>query len=243
MNVEFRDNLKKLHCGLFVSDVKTENNELLEFAKSLNTEIFNQKNTDNQTGKNYINTMKVILNNLDKYESAVAEHSIRVSSLAIILAKEMGLCDEKKLRKVQYSALLHDIGKIFIPDSIIKKKSKLTDEEMDEIKKHPQTGYDIVKTIPFLNDTANIILSHHERYDGKGYPRGLIGDNICIGARIFAVVDTYDAIVSDRCYRKAQSVEAAVEEINRCSGTQFDPKVINAFNNCLLEFVSHIDCH
>ncbi len=224
--------------GVLAAGFNTMAVKLKDTIKSLKLEITARKKIECQLKKTHINTLELIVKILDEHEASTAEHSTRVPSLALILAKEMGINDKVKLINIQYSALLHDIGKISISDTILKKPSKLTDEEMNEIKKHPQTGYNIVNTVSFLQETANIILSHHERYDGKGYPQGLAGEDICIGARIFAVVDTFDAIVSNRCYRKTLTAKDALKEINRCSGTQFHPKVVTAFNNCYLKIVS-----
>jgi HD-GYP domain-containing protein (c-di-GMP phosphodiesterase class II) len=124
---------------------------------------------------------------------------------------------------------LHDIGKIGISDSILLKPDKLTAEEWEEIRKHPIVGHQIVQGIKFLERPASLIKWHHERFDGKGYPNGLKGRDIPLEARLFAIVDTYDALTSDRPYRKAFSSEAAETEIKRCSGTQFDPDLVQVF--------------
>ena len=234
------DNLIKISGRNEITELAEDFNtmavKLKDTITSLKAEIAMREKTEAQLKKAYINTMKVIVKILAEHESSTAEHSIRVPTLSLILADEMGITDKEELENIQYGALLHDIGKISVLRSILQKTSKLTVEEKDKIKEHPKTGYDIVNTVPNLYGTANIVLSHHERYDGKGYPRGLSGDDICIGARVFAVIDAFDAIISDRHYRKCRSTEDAIKEINKCSGIQFDPKVVTAFNNCYLKF-------
>jgi len=130
---------------------------------------------------------------------------------------------------MQRGGLLHDIGKIGVSDTILHKPDKLTEEEWVDMRRHPKICYDMLKDIGFLAGAAKIVLAHHERFDGKGYPRGLATDEIPLGARIFVLADTFDAMTSDRPYRKALSVQAAREEIIRCSGTQFDPRSVQAF--------------
>ncbi len=180
----------------------------------------------------YVKTMEVIVTILDIHEASVALHSQRVSKRSVVLARNMGIIDKDELQTIEYGSLLHDIGKLGIPDSILKKPGKLTPEEMEVMKSHAVMGYKIVKTIPSLEAAAEIVYSHQERFDGKGYPRGLAGHDICTGARIFSIIDTFDALRSDRCYRPKQSMEFTLKEINDCSGTQFDPEIVKVFNNC-----------
>ena len=168
---------------------------------------------------------------LDAREKATGEHSRRVSKLVSILARHMGL-PPRQVELCEQGALLHDIGKIIIPDSILLKVGKLTSDEWDVIKKHPQTGFDILKSNPEFQEIAEVVLSHQERFDGTGYPRQLKGEQICIGALIFAIADSYDAIRVGRPYAPSRSFDEAREEILRCSGTQFDPKVVEAFISC-----------
>ena len=180
----------------------------------------------------YIKTMETIIRILDAHETTMANHSQRVSQLSVFLAEQMGINDSETLNTIKYGALLHDIGKIGISDTILTKPSKLTEKEWEIMKEHPEIGYNIVKTIPVLERASEMVLSHHEHFDGSGYPRGIAGEKICIEARIFAVIDAYDALRNHRCYQEAQELDVIVNEINNCSGTHFDPKVVNAFNNC-----------
>ena len=130
---------------------------------------------------------------------------------------------------IRTAALLHDVGKVVVPDRVLLKPGLLTEEEWALMEKHVHAGYAIMAGIPGMEAVAQIILQHHEEYAGGGYPQGLKGEEICVGARIFAVADTFDAITSDRPYRKGRSYAVAREEICRCSGLQFDPKVVKAF--------------
>ncbi len=165
---------------------------------------------------------------LDLRDTETQSHSRRVAVYARRLAQKLGLAEPTVL-DVAHGALLHDVGKIGVSDTILLKPGKLTDEEWVEMRKHAVHGYQILSGIEFLGDARQIVLEHHERWDGKGYPQGLGGKQIHIGARIFAVIDTYDAMTSDRPYRKALSHEIASEEILKNSGTQFDPSVVDAW--------------
>jgi HD-GYP domain-containing protein (c-di-GMP phosphodiesterase class II) len=137
--------------------------------------------------------------------------------------------DKALLRHIARGAFLHDIGKMGIPDSILRKPGPLTNEEREIMRTHCDIGFSVLKRIPFLKDAAEIVLTHQECFDGTGYPRGLKGEQIPLGARIFAVADTLDAMISDRPYRKAMPISAAREEIRRYAGRQFDPRVVEVF--------------
>lgn len=173
-------------------------------------------------------TLTALAAALDAREHETHAHCWRVREYALTLGRQMGI-SEPILEDIATGALLHDVGKIGVSDRILLKPEGLTEEEWVEMRKHPAIGYDILKGIKPLAAAREIVYSHHERYDGKGYPRGLAGDAIPVGARIFAVADTFDAITSDRPYRKKRGYEVARAEIVRCDGTQFDPKVVEAF--------------
>jgi cyclic di-GMP phosphodiesterase len=175
----------------------------------------------------YSDTLLALVSALDAREHETGDHSQRVVRVTLGIAKKMGLA-EPMLADIGRGALLHDIGKIGVPDAILLKPGPLTPSEWVEMRKHPEIGFSIIKNIPFLRASAEIVLSHQERFDGAGYPRGLKAEQIPIGARIFAVADTIDAITSDRPYRRGAPYRSAREEIQRCSGTQFDPKVVEA---------------
>jgi putative nucleotidyltransferase with HDIG domain len=176
----------------------------------------------------YAHTLYALVAALDAREHETGDHSQRVVRYTMAIALRLGM-DEEELAAVSRGALLHDIGKIGIPDAILLKPGGLTPGEWAEMRKHPEIGFGILKGIDFLRGPAEIVLSHHERWDGGGYPRGLAGREIPLGARIFAVADTLDAMTADRPYRKGTGYAAAREEILRHAGKQFDPEVVEAF--------------
>jgi len=175
----------------------------------------------------YDDTLRTLCSALDAREEETGDHSRRVAALALAIAEELGMSRSEK-EHLERAALLHDIGKIGVPDHILLKPGPLDREEWEIMQRHPSIGYQILENIPFLSTAAEIVLSHHERFDGRGYPRGLLGAAIPIGARIFSVADTVDAITSDRPYRKAAPMRHAIDEIRRCAGSHFDPEVANA---------------
>ena len=155
-------------------------------------------------------------------------HSCRVARLAVELAERIGLRGET-LTAIEWGALLHDVGKTTVPAEILDKPGPLAAEEMAVIRQHPRQGYQMLKHLVFLGPALDIVLSHHERWDGRGYPNGLAAERIPLSARVFAVVDTYDAITSDRPYRAARGHGEAVAELRRVAGTQLDPRVVERF--------------
>ncbi|MGO8787747.1 MAG: HD domain-containing phosphohydrolase [Terriglobia bacterium] len=176
----------------------------------------------------YDETLEALGAALDLKDGDTAGHARRVSRYCLEIANAMG-CSEEEKHQLTRGAYLHDIGKIAIPDAILLKPAKLTPQEMSVMWAHPYIGYEFVARISFLAEAAEIVLTHHERYDGSGYPQGLIGDEIPLGARVFAVADTLDAMTSDRPYRHALPHSAAREEILRQSGRQFESRVVDAF--------------
>jgi putative nucleotidyltransferase with HDIG domain len=181
-----------------------------------------------QLEQSYDDTLEALGGALDLKDAETEGHCKRVTSFTIAIAKAMKL-DPVLLPQIARAAFLHDIGKMAIPDQILRKPGPLTDEEREIMRTHCEIGYNMVTRIPFLREAAEIVLTHQEYFDGTGYPRGLRGDQIPLGARIFAVADALDAMISDRPYRKALSISYAREEIQRCSGTQFDPFVVQVF--------------
>lgn len=175
-------------------------------------------------------TLLSLVSALDLREHNTRLHSQRVREYTELMATRLGL-GESDRREIGFGALLHDIGKIAVPDRILLKPDKLTEEEWQQMRKHPDAGYLMVKRIGFLARSAEIIRSHHERYDGRGYPLGLTGKEIPLGARLFMVADVYDALTTRRSYHEAMSHEAAVEEIRREQGKHFDPAVVETFVN------------
>lgn len=173
--------------------------------------------------------LQTLVQVLDLRDTETQWHSRRVALYARRLAQELGVSDPSEIEMIERGSLLHDIGKIGVRDAVLLKPGPLNDEEWVEMRRHPLIGYQLLSRIGFLAPAAEIVFSHHERYDGSGYPRGLRGKEIVLGARIFSIVDAYDAITSDRCYRKGRSYEVALEEIRRHTGTQFDPEIVDAF--------------
>jgi len=188
---------------------------------------FAQETQQQQQNETYMELAESLVAALDAREHETGLHSKRVACHTMVLARQFS-DDVDDLKQIYWGALLHDIGKIAIPDSILLNQHKLTEEEWNIMRTHPQRGFDIVAGVPFLQDAAQIVLHHEERYDGKGYPDGLVEENIPWGARLFAVIDTLDAITNDRPYRKAKNFAAAKEEIVKLSGYQFDPKAVAA---------------
>jgi putative nucleotidyltransferase with HDIG domain len=178
--------------------------------------------------RSYDITLEALGDALDLKDRETEGHSRRVTLFTIAIAQALGLPREQ-ITVIARGAFLHDIGKMAIPDEILKKPGKLAPEEMEIMKEHAYHGYQIVKKIPFLVEVAEIVYSHQEWFNGEGYPRHLRGNEIPIGARIFSVADTFDAITSDRIYRPAQSFAAARAEIQRFSGRQFDPEIVKVF--------------
>jgi response regulator RpfG family c-di-GMP phosphodiesterase len=181
-----------------------------------------------QLERSYDDTLEALGSALDLKDAETEGHCQRVTAFTISIAKSMPV-PKGYLAVLARAAFLHDIGKMAIPDNILRKAGPLTDAEKKIMRTHCQIGYDVLIRIPFLRDAAEIVLAHQEFYDGTGYPRGLKGEQIPLGARIFTVADSLDAMISDRPYRKALPMSHAREEIKRCAGTQYDPKVVEVF--------------
>ncbi|MFQ5780644.1 MAG: HD-GYP domain-containing protein, partial [Nitrospiria bacterium] len=178
--------------------------------------------------RSHFESVKVLAQAIEAKDLNTSGHCDRMVEYALAVADRLGLSQEEK-RHLGYGAALHDIGKIGIHESILNKPGKLTEEEYEAMKAHPGIGAEIIKDIEFLSDVVPLIYSHQERYDGTGYPEGLAGEEIPVGARIIAVLDTFDAMTSNRPYRKALPIEAVFSELRRCRGTQFDPNIVDAF--------------
>ena len=178
--------------------------------------------------KMYLDTIKTLAATIDAKDPYTHGHSDRVSKMAVQLARKLGYMDSE-VEYLEYAAIFHDIGKIGIEDRILGKKDKLNDEEYEKIKQHPIIGAGIIESIEFLKKCSKTVLYHHERYDGKGYPEGLKGEEIPRLSRVLAIVDSYDAMNSDRPYRKKLKRSEILIELKKGSGTQFDPKIVPEF--------------
>ncbi len=188
----------------------------------------------------YLSTVKSLASAIDAKDEYTRHHSTRVTDFSLKIAKNMSF-SEKELEDLELAGLLHDVGKIAVPESILNKPGRLTDEEFAAIKEHPVRGENILKPVIELKDIAKVVRSHHEKHDGNGYPDGLKGREIPLGARIMSIADAYDSITSERPYRKASSHRRAVKEIISCSGTQFDPEIVEHFLEVCGTFVKETE--
>jgi cyclic di-GMP phosphodiesterase len=177
----------------------------------------------------YRSTLQALTAALETRDAETHGHSERVVTFSLRLGREYGL-NGQEMKALEFGSLLHDIGKIGVPDAILRKPGKLTEEEWERMREHPIHGQQILRGIQFLEGAGKVVAQHHEKWDGSGYPFGLKAEEIDICARIFAVADAFDAITSDRVYRKAQSYEAAAQELDDWADRQFDPKVVEAFH-------------
>ncbi len=173
-------------------------------------------------------TVGVLADTIEVKDPFLCGHSEEIASYVAALAERLELPPRRR-EELLFGSLLHDIGKIGISERILLKPSALTPDEFEAVKLHPRIGYRLVQQVPALKPITPAILYHHERFDGGGYPSGLKGEAIPLSARIFSIADAFDAITTDRPYRRAQTSEQAVAEIQRCAGTQFDPEVVEAF--------------
>lgn len=203
--------------------------EQMNEIKRINEEL---SDTYEKLEKAYLDMVQTLRYTVEAKDPYTRGHSDRVSAYSVLIGKYLGLPDTD-LRTLEVGGLFHDIGKIGIPDSILLKESKLTDDEYSEIKNHPSIGAHILCNTAIFQDIIPIVKHHHERYDGRGYPSQLKGEDIPYMARIAAVADTFDAMTSKRTYRNALPLETVRAEIEKCSGTQFDPKIAKVFLDIL----------
>lgn len=190
------------------------------------------KDKNEELEKAYLDTIEILRYTVEAKDPYTRGHSDRVSEFSVLIGNKMGL-DSKTIRILQIGGLFHDIGKIGIPDSILLKESKLDDNEYSQIKNHPSIGAHMLGNAEIFKDIIPVVLHHHEKYDGNGYPSKLAGNDIPLVARIAAIADTFDAMTSKRTYRDALPIEVVIEEFQRCSGTQFDPEITNIFLDIL----------
>ncbi len=185
--------------------------------------------------KTYGATLQALSGLLDTRDSVTSGHSNRVVAFTLRLARELGITDPAQLRSIEQGALLHDVGKIGVADAILRKPGPLDEQEWAEMRGHPELGYKMLRDIDFLQDALPIVRFHHEKWDGSGYPLGLSGEHIPLNARIFTVIDAFDAITSHRPYSPARTYEQTVQILTQESGTKFDPSVVAAFLGIPLE--------
>ena len=188
-----------------------------------------QRDLQAERDRAYLALAEALAAALDAREHETGLHSQRVACHTRVLARRFTR-DPQRLRQIYWGALLHDIGKVGIPDTILLKQGPLTEDEWVVMRMHPEIGHRILASVPFMAEAAEIVLCHEERFDGTGYPRGLSGEAIPLAARLFAVIDTLDAMTSDRPYRKGLSFDAAKVEILRLTGSQFDPQAVDPFS-------------
>jgi len=221
-----KEDVHHISISLGCGTKKTDKDSLMDIMKDAEGNMYRDKLLHNKSlHSSVLSSMK---STLYAKSQETQEHAQRLIDLSKAIGHRMNLT-EKELNELEILSSLHDIGKIGISDTLLNKPDKLTNEEWMEMRKHPEIGYRIAMSIPGLAPIAEYILCHHERYDGKGYPQGLKGDEIPVLSRILSVVDAYDAMTSNRSYRKAMSKEKAIEEIKKCSGNQFDPNIVDLF--------------
>lgn len=199
--------------------------EQMNTIKTINKQLHDK---NEELERAYLDTIGILRQTVEAKDPYTRGHSDRVSEYSVLIGKKLGL-DEKTLHILKIGGLFHDIGKIGIPDSILLKESKLSDEEYSQIKNHPMIGVHMLGDAAIFTDILPIVKHHHERYDGRGYPSQLVGDDIPYVARIAAVADTFDAMTSKRSYRDSLPIDVVRAEIERCSGTQFDPNIAKVF--------------
>ncbi len=213
------------HQALIVAKQRYDNH-LEELVEQRTTELDLALNSLEDA---YRSTLKALTSALETRDSETHGHSERVVTYSLRLGREYGL-DRRQMKALEFGSLLHDIGKIGVPDSILRKPGKLTEDEWVLMREHPGHGQQILRGIEFLEGAARVVSQHHEKWDGSGYPRGLRGEEIDVGARIFAVADAFDAITSDRVYRLGRPYQDAAQELDDWAGKQFDAEVVAAFH-------------
>ena len=197
--------------------------------KKINTEL---KESEEKLKTAYLESIETLRYTVEAKDTYTRGHSDRVSEYSYIIGKYLNL-PEDDLKKLKLGGLFHDVGKIGVPDSILLKTEKLTDDEYSEIKNHPAIGKHILSNAKIFENIIPIVFHHHEKFDGNGYPEKLAGQNIPLHARIAAIADTFDAMTSKRSYRNALSLDIVRNELSRCSGTQFDPEILKVFLDIL----------
>jgi HD-GYP domain-containing protein (c-di-GMP phosphodiesterase class II) len=216
------------HGNLSIQVDPNSDDEVAVLAETFNQMVKSLQQSKMDLIEAYDTTLEGWARAVELREEETGKHTNRVTHMTVQLAREMGM-DEEQIPHVRRGATLHDIGKIGVPDAILLKPAKLNDDEWKVMRMHPEYAYEMLWHIDFLRPAIEIPYCHHEKWDGSGYPRGLRGEEIPIAARIFAVVDVWDALTSDRPYRKAMLREQVLKIIQKDSGTHFDPRVVQVF--------------
>ena len=210
------------------SDFREQDLEVLKVLANIAATAIDRVRLNEALVYGYINAVNALATTIDNKDPFTREHSYRVKEYALMGARSLQL-PQRQLDVIEYAGLLHDVGKIVIPNEILRKSEPLTPEEWATMRRHPSTGSDIIATMPRLDEVGNLVRYHHERYDGTGYPDGLNGEEIPIGARLLAVADAFDTMTTKRSYRGNVSLEVAVEELRKYSGKQFSALAVEAF--------------
>lgn len=228
---ELAEEIERLRTELTRREQESADKErqLERYAADLRETFKQERARAQELRRSYMATVRALSNAVEARDAYTGKHAERVTAYGMEIARavEMPLID---VPEIEFGFLLHDVGKVAIPDAILYKPDSLNDEERALMARHPVIGAEIIRGIEFLGDAALVVRSHHERWDGKGYPDGLAGEEIPLVARVFAVADVLDALTTDRPYRPASSLAVAREMIERESGTQFDPRVVDGFN-------------
>jgi putative nucleotidyltransferase with HDIG domain len=238
---EMREELEELRARLLDQEhaAAAKEQQLERYAADLRETFKQERARAQELRSSYTMTVRALANAVEARDAYTGKHAERVAAYGLEIASAVGmkLSDESQ---VEFGFLLHDVGKVAIPDAILFKPDSLSAEEEALMRRHTVIGADIVADIDFLGSARDVIRSHHERWDGDGYPDGLAGEAIPVAARVFALADALDAVTTDRPYRAAQSLAVARKEIDRVRGTQFDPAVVDAFHSVPDERVREI---
>jgi putative nucleotidyltransferase with HDIG domain len=211
-------------------DAAEHERQLERYAADLRETFKQERARSQQLTRSYMATVRALSNAVEARDAYTGKHAERVAAYGIAIARALGL-PEPDRAELEFGFLLHDIGKLAIPDAILYKPGKLNEEERALMARHPVIGAEIIGEIEFLSEAATVVRSHHEHWDGSGYPDGLAGEEIPLAARVFAVADVLDALITDRPYRPAIPLAEAREMISGEAGSHFDPRVVAAFNS------------
>jgi ribonuclease P protein subunit RPR2 len=239
---QLREELAHLRAELAVREQEAEERaqELRRYAEQLRRASEREHVRAQELRRSYEATVRALADAVEARDAYTGKHAERVAAYGLALARACGMrVDEPQ---IEFGFLLHDIGKVAISDAILHKPGTLTAPELNVMRQHPVIGDEIVSGIEFLSEARHVVRSHHERWDGRGYPDRLVGDEIPLAARVFAVADTFDALTSDRPYRAAASFASAREVIAQAAGTQFDPDVASVFLSIPDEAFEQIRC-